>query len=406
MKIIYKSIVILIALLITSSCVNEEMIKADPSFILSFQRDGQTDALAGTPFYIIPIGSGEFLTLYDGSQGHVWGDKGAKGIDFNKSDSLSVKFNVSGKYKLTLVTSSSGNFGKDFTRNIKTVEVNVIDLRNSITVFAINDIDGVFAPNNEILFSVPDVVTDFKFTAFFGLDSGDSKAYINGQEQTSGVTINDFAQPVVYTIKSLQGVEKNYTVKFTTFPSSDEKKITQFELGSGGNGEIGLVDETTKIINLTVNYASNPTSVKLIISSSYGSTIYLNSTNYSSRKFYNLSAEGINKIKVVAQNNTEVEYALKVILDNPVSKFTFIGLVPAPSGVIDIASKTITVDVLKGTDITKLAAEWTGTIGKVTVENIVQTNGITLNDFSIPVTYTFYKGTSTGDKYEVIVNVK
>lgn len=405
MKTIYKSIVILMTLIISTSCVKEEMIKADPSFILSYQRDGKTDALAGTAFYIIPDGSGEFFTLFDGTQGHVWGEDGAKGIDFNKADSLAVQYSVAGKYNLTLVTSSSGNFGKDFSRNVKTLEINVVDQRNSLTAFNINGVDGEFAPNNEILFSVPDVTVDFKFAALFGLDSGDSKAFVNGVEQTSGVTINDFAQPVVYTIKSAQGNEKTYTVKFSTFPASGEKAITKFALGLGGNGEIGVIDETNKTISLTVNYASNLTSVRLVLASSYGSTIYLNDVAYSDRKNYNLSAT-VKKIKIVAQNKTEVEYAINVILDNPVSQFTFAGLVPAPIGIIDVAAKTISVDVLNGTDITKLAASWTGTVGKVQIGTAIQSNGVTLNNFSAPVTYTFYKGTTAGDKYKVTVNIK
>jgi len=80
--------------------------------------------------------------------------------------------------------------------------------------------------------------------------------------------------------------------------------------------------------------------------------------------------------------------------------------VPAPQGIIDEVAKTITVDVLKGTDITKLAAIWTGSLGKVTIGTATQTNGVSLNDFSAPKTYTFYKGSTAGDKYTVTVNVK
>jgi len=411
MKIMYKSIVILITLIIASSCVKEEMIVADPSFVLSFQRDGKTDALAGTPFYVIPSGSGEFFTLFDGTQGHVWGEEGAKGIDFNKADSLGVRYYIAGKYKLTLVASSSGNFGKNLSRIFKTVEINVIDKRNSFTLFNINGTDGVILPNDSILFSVPDIVIDFNFTAFFGLESDSSKVYVNNIEQTSGVTMNDFAQPVVYTVKSPQGDVKNYTVKFTTFPASGEKVLTKFALGSGGNGEIGVIDEINKIVNLTINYATVSTSankVKLILTSSNSSTIYLNDVEFDNPDAkYTLTT--LKKIKIVAQNKTEVEYAINMVLENPVTKFTFAGLIPAPEGIIDVVAKTITVNVLKGTDIAKLVAKWTGTIGKVTVGNTDQVNGVTLNNFTAPVAYTFYKGTGNtakaGDIYNVIVNV-
>jgi hypothetical protein len=404
MKIMYKSILILITLIIASSCVKEEMIKSDPSFILTFQRDGQANALAGEAFYIIPTGSGEFFTLYNGTKGHVWGEPSAKGVDFNKADSMLVQYSVAGVYPLTLVTSSTGNFAKDYSVNTKTLDINVVDQRNSFQVFNINGTDGNFAPNNEILFSVPDIVTDFNFIAVFRMDSDTAKAYVNGILQVSNETVNDFSKPVVYTVKSAQGNEQQYTVKYSTFPSSDEKALTKFALGVGGNGEIGEIDEAAKTININTNYATNLGAVRLVLASSYGSLMYLNNALYSDRKNYNLNTA--KSIKVVAQNTTEVTYSINVATDNPVSTFTFAGLVPEPVGVIDVKAKTITIDVLKGTDLTKLVSKWTGSTGKVTIGTVAQTNGVTSNNFSKPLTYTFYKGSTAGDKYVVTVNVK
>jgi len=336
----------------------------------------------------------------------VWGEAGAKGVDFNKADSVPVNYPTAGKYNLTLVASSTGNFGDDFSRNVKTMEINVIDKRNSFTVFNINGIDGTITNDNEILFSIPNSVTDFNFVPVYGLQSDLSKVYVNGVEQVSSVTSNDFSQPVVYTVKAAQGNEKTYTIKFSTFPASSEKMITKFALGIGGNGEVGVIDEASKTINLTANYATNLSSVRLILASSYASKILLGTNTYSDRKNFNLSTTGIKTIKVVAQDNSEVEYAINVVMDSPVSAFTFNGLVPAPAGVINVAAKTITVDVLKGTDITKLVAKWVGSVGKVTIGTAVQVNSITANDFSKPLTYTFYKGSTAGDKYTVTVNVK
>jgi hypothetical protein len=405
MKIINKIIVVFVVLIICTACIEEEMIVVNPDFILTFQRDGQQNASAGTPFYVIPTGSGEFITLFDGTNGRVWGEEGAKGIDFNKADSLLLQYNEAGKYKLTLVASSSGNFGKEFSRMEKTVEVNVVDNRNSFTVFNINGTDGEFAPNNEIRFSVPDIVTNFNFAAVYGLQSNLSKVYVGGVEQTSSVTVNDFSNPIVYTVKSAQGDEKNYTVKFSTFPASSEKALTKFTLGVGGNGEVGVIDEEKKEINLISNYATNLASVRLILQSSYGSNILINNVAYSDRRNYDLD-KTVKSIKIVAQNNSEVVYAIKTILDNPVTSFTFDGLVPAPAGVIDVNAKTISVDVLKGTDVTKLIAKWKGSVGRVTIGTATQTNGATVNNFSKPLIYTFYKGTTAGDKYTVTVNVK
>jgi len=409
MKIINKSIVILIILIISISCAKEEMITVDPGFILSFQRDGKTDANVGSAFYVIPTGSGEFLTLYDGTEGHIWGEPDSKGVDFNKADSLGVRYSAAGKYFLTLVSTSTGDFGKQVSREVKSVEINAVDDRNSFTVFNINGVDGVFSPNNEITFSVPDIIADFNFKVIFVLESELAKAYVNGIEQISDVTVNDFSQPVVYTVKSSLGSEKQYTVKFSTYPSSTEKQITKFVLGVGGNGEIGVIDEINKTINLTANYSTNLASVRLVLESSYASKIYVNNAIYSDRTNYNLSNSGngqVNTLRVVAQDNSEVVYTINKVVDNPVNSFTFVGLVPAPQGVIDVVAKTITIDVLNGTDITKLVAIWTGSVGKVTIGSVTQTNGITSNNFTTPKTYKFFKGTVAGDEYVVTVNVK
>jgi hypothetical protein len=404
MKIIYKLTIILFAFLSISSCSEEQLINPDPSFILSFQREGQAKALAGTVFYVIPDGLGEFLTLYDGTDGHIWDEPGARGVDFNGADSLGIIYKTSGTYTLTLVASSTGNFGNEFSRQVKTVEVTVIDQRNSFKSFKINDIDGQFTPSNEILFSVPDVVTNFKFAAKFTLDSDAANVLVNGTKQISGETINDFEKPVTYTVKSANGEENTYNIKFSTFPSSSGKEITKFALGKGGYNELGTIDEATRTITLKANYATNLEAVKLVIESVYDSEIFINNTLYSSKENYNLSSN--QSLKVVAQDKSETSYSIDVITDSPVSSFTFTGLVPEPAGRINESSKTITVDVLKETNLYQLKATWTGSLGKVTVAGTTQENGVTQNDFSKPVVYTFYKGNNKGDEYTVTVNLK
>jgi hypothetical protein len=406
MKTMNKSILILVAMIIGVSCAKEGMMKVDPGFVLSFQRDGMTNAYAGTPFYVIPTGSGEFLTLFDGTPGRVWGETGAKGLDFNKADSVAINYSLAGTYQLSMVATSAGDYGKDLVRQAKTVEVKVVDDRNTFSGFSINGVAGEFTPDGEIKFSVPDVVTDFHFIAEFGFKSDLAKAFVNGVEQVSGVTVNDFSIPVVYTVRAATGAERNYTVKFSTFPASSEKKILKFSLGVGGNDEVGGIDEENKVITLVANYATNLAAVRIKLESSYASKVYFGTTIYSDRKNYNLTSSGIRKVKVVAQNNSEVEYNLNTSTDNPVKKFTFAGLVPAPAGIIDIAAKTITVDVLKGTEITKLIALWEGSVGKVTIGTTTQVNGVTVNDFTSPKQYTFYKGTTPGDKYTVTVKEK
>ena len=403
MKIYINVIAAFLLLIIFTSCVKEVMINPDPSFTMTFQHDGKTDASAGDPFYVIPTGSGEFLTLYDGTPGYVYGEVGAKGTDFNKRDSMLVQYNDAGKYKITVVASSAGNFGKDYNSVVNTVEVDVIDARNSFSGFFINGVAGEITTDNEIRFSVPDAVTDLNFKAVFVCASPLSTVFVNGVKQVSDTTVNNFAQPVVYTVKSDVGTEKTYTVKFTLTPSSSEKKISKFKLGIGGNGEVGVIDEDNKTITVASNYGTNLASVRLVLEYSYSSKVLINGiTPYSDRTNYNLVAT-VKTLKVVAQDKSEVIYSLVTTSEPPVSQFTFAGLIPAPVGIINTTAKTITIDVLKGTDVTKLTAQWTGSIGKVTIGSVIQSNGVTVNNFTTPLTYTFYKGSTAGDKFVVTV---
>ncbi len=426
MKIIFKSIVLLISVFTIFSCVEEPFTEGNPGFILSFQRDGRTSAQAGVTFYAIPKGSGEFLTLYNGTAGHVWGETGATGIDFNKADSLGITYDSIGHHAVSLVATSIGKYGKKIDKLAKTIQVDVVDERNSITHFFANGAEATITSDNQILFSFHDVTTNFTYKPIFKLGSNSTACTVtvNGELQTSGVSVQTFipSVPIVYTVKSPEGTEKNYSVVVNTFKSSTECKLLNFSLASGqssnGFGETGVIDETNKTISLNANYASDLSSVKLVIGNSYASTVKIISSTYKTTTGYNLNKP--TTVKITAEDlKTIGVYTLNLTTQDPVIDFTFVGFVPTPVRVIDVASKTITIDVAKGTDISKLKAFWTGSLGVVSLKygsnDSIQANGISVNDFTIPRKYTFYKGNGSvsdltklvsGDEYTVIVNLK
>ncbi len=399
-----------ILLLVFFTACEDEVI-VDPQFSLSFEEQGFENAFAGTTFYVKVKGSAEFLTLYDGKPGAEWDSIGAKGVDFNLADSLPVTYPTAGTYNLTVVATTTSDFGKSIQRRTKTVPITVIDIRNEFNSFVMNGVTGTITADKQILFSFPDNITDFNFKPVFTVNSPDAKVYVSGEEQTSGVSVQNFSpgNPVVYTVKSRDGEENIYTVYVSTFPASNEKQLLSLQLFpnspnlgyTNSNGEIATIDETNKEINLALNYGTNATSVRLTVSSSPKSTVLLNGIPYSSTRRYNLTT--LTGVEVVAENSTKQFYKLILTTQDPVIEFTFEGLVPAPVGVIDKNNKTITIDVLKVTDITKLKAKWTGSVGTVKIGNVTQINGVTENDFSTPLVYTFYKGTSVGDSYTVIV---
>jgi len=79
--------------------------------------------------------------------------------------------------------------------------------------------------------------------------------------------------------------------------------------------------------------------------------------------------------------------------------------VQSVNGVINKAAGTITVEAVKNTDVTDLAATFTVTdSATVKVGDDSQTSGSTTNNFSNPVTYTLTLGDET-KTYTVTVNV-
>jgi hypothetical protein len=418
MKTLYNIFIILFITGLLTSCTDEKVIDVNPDFTLSFQRDGQATAFAGTTFYVLRSGSGEFLSLYDGTTGHVWGEPSATGTFFSKNDSLGVNYSKAGKYNLTVISSSSESYGDKLNRLVKTVEVTVIDRRNSITGFSATTPLGVFNGNitgNTIEISVPDVMTDYNFVSAFTLSSDAAKVYVGTTTQVSGETSNNFSSPIAYRVVADNGDESIYNVNVVTFPASDERALLKFQLASydrsigytNSNGEVASIDEVNKTINLKVNYGT-AARVRLVASSSDLSTVYIQTATANNRlnTQTNYTLSSIVSVQVEAQNKQRSIYSLVIEDEEPILSFSFKGLNPAPQGIIDNTNRTVTINVLEGTDITKLAAEWKGSVGDVRVTGVSQVNGETVNDFSSPLTYSFYKGSAVGITYTVTVNVK
>ncbi len=79
---------------------------------------------------------------------------------------------------------------------------------------------------------------------------------IAGMQQISGLTMNDFSSPVIYTVTAANNTQQNYTV-IVSLPPSSEKAITAFSL----NGEEGIIDETTKTISLVLPFETDVTTL-------------------------------------------------------------------------------------------------------------------------------------------------
>ncbi len=414
--------IVLIFTVFFSSCVDEKIITPDASFRLSNQTGiaDEYTCYVGETFYVVKKGDGEFLTLFDGMSGKVWGESGSLGVQFQLNDSLPVTYTTAGEYNLTVVASSSAKFGEDLIQENEKVKIKVIDRRNAFTGFSLfisnTEYKAVIDNNKNVTISIPDVYKDsLKATKpIFFTSSTAAEVLVNNQKQISKISVLDLSGTVVYKVVAPNGDYLEYNVKVDFYSSSSEKRILQFKLAKGGtygNGEEGVIDEVNKTITINLNYATPASKVKVELISSVSSTYWYNGTSKFGT-YTNLTASGTNPVplatvKVIAQNKSETSYSVIATSEAAFNSFTFKGFNPAPISIIDNTAKTITVKVLKGTDVTKLVAEWNGTVGKVRVGSGTtnQVNGTTVNNFSAPIQYKLYKGSSStvADTYTVTV---
>ncbi|MEI6451958.1 MAG: hypothetical protein WCP98_18695, partial [Actinomycetes bacterium] len=85
--------------------------------------------------------------------------------------------------------------------------------------------------------------------------------------------------------------------------------------------------------------------------------------------------------------------------------FSFRGLTPLVTGVIDEAAHTIALTVPFGADLSALVATFTTTGASVAIAGTPQVSGLTANDFTSPVTYTVTADDGDVQAYAVTVTV-
>ncbi len=337
MKILVNIVVISFAVFLSFfvSCSEENVIPVNSEFTVSNEALG--DSLlcyVGTPINVVKKGSAEFISIYTGKLGSVYGEAGAVGIDYNKADSVELSYSV-GRYVLTTVSTSAAKFGGEVIREVKSTILNVIDIRNSFKEFnvivpelgvAFQKVPGVFANDSTIALTLPDVITDFKFKADFILDSDSAVVRVNDVLQVTKVTQNDFVPntTVKYSIMADYGNLKNYYVQLKLVPSSNEKNLVLFQFGANGKGEKAIINNTDLTLEITPLVGTTLSGVRLVLQADNFTTIQIGRetagvttfTNFNDRTAYNMSNTGTNQvksIKVIAQNKTEQIYTVKVI---------------------------------------------------------------------------------------------
>jgi hypothetical protein len=215
--------------------------------------------------------------------------------------------------------------------------------------------------------------------------------------QVSGSTANNFAAPVLYTETASDGSTAHYTVTASVAPITG-KAVLAFSLG----GVPGTVDETAKTISVTLPNGTDLTAMVATFSTTGSSITSAGTTQVSGITANNYSTPL--SYTVTAGDGSTTTYTVTVIAAQSDAKTMNSFAIAGATGVIDEAANTIAVSVPFGTNLGALTATFGTTGAAVKVGTTLQKSGVTLNNFTAPVTYTITAADGSTADYAVTVS--
>lgn len=322
---------------------------------------------------------------------------GTAGSGYPSSCQVSIAVSSStypGTYNVTPTASSSNGNPTELSPITVLVSGSILPSTKAITSFSLNGTAGTIIGNN-IAVTVP-YGTDVTSLVATYITTGASVS-IGSVTQVNGVTVNNFTNPVEYTVHAANGSTKVYTVTVTVAASS-AKAITAFAL----NGTDGIISGNA--ISVTMPYG---TAVESLIATfiSTGQNVMIGSTPQVSGVTKNNFTNPVTYTVHAADGSTQ-NYTVTVTVALNDAKELIQFSLDGTMGAINQVNKTITVAMPHGTSKTALTASFITTGESVTVDTVLQTSGVTPNNFTSPVTYTVHAANGGTRDYVVTVTIQ
>ncbi len=240
--------------------------------------------------------------------------------------------------------------------------------------------------------------------------------YVGDKLQVSGVTENDFTNPVVYVAvpddtnsgtvskKEISNKSNRITITFTVsviVASNSAKTITAFSLSTTSSGAIGTPGIIAgQDITVIMPFGTSTESLVATFSTS-GNSVVIGNVAQTSGITVNSFASPV-VYTVFAADGGSNTYTVKVAVAPASAKDITTFSIGTANGVIN--NNNIVVTMQFGTDVTALVANFTTTGSGVFVGMAPQVNGVTPNNFTTPVVYTVAAADGSVQNYTVTVN--
>ena len=273
----------------------------------------------------------------------------------------------------------------------------------TILSFSINGIDGIINQDSgSINVELPPKSGLIGKTASFSALCDSIE--IDGVEQRSGETVNDFTSPLVYRVTAEDGSSRNYTVTVSVLPA-DWKEITSFIFRKSENESLsaditGVIQGETISIELPFGSSVNELAAYFTTT---GEKVLIGETEQLAGVTKNSFNESVN-YKVIAEDGSEQLYRVAVSVAKSDAKSITGFKLDGEGAVIDQGAGTITVDFPALKDISYLIAEFITSGVSVKVNDTEQISGITPNDYTSQLIYTVMADNGSTALYNVVVN--
>jgi hypothetical protein len=270
----------------------------------------------------------------------------------------------------------------------------------SIVDPAANGVLNLSPGGNSVSVSVP-FGTDLTHLVASFLDTG-ATVKVGNVVQISGVTVNDFTNPVVYTIVAADGSTTNFTVTVVVAPNT-AKAITSFSIGSS----VGTINDNAHTITVAVPAGTNLTALVPTFTTT-GASVSVGSTGQVSGVTSDDFTSPVTFTVTAADGSTQpytITVSASLSSAKAITEFSVAAGGSAVAGTIDETGKTIAITVPFGTNVTTLVSTFTSTGASVKVGTTLEVSGTTMVDFSSPVMYVVTAADGTTATYTVTVTV-
>jgi len=259
-----------------------------------------------------------------------------------------------------------------------------------------------------VVIHVPFTINKTALKAFFTV-SDNSTVFIGSTQQTTGITPNNFTSPVTYTLHGQNGSVQSYLVTVISDAPRSDRKILSFAFNGLTPVCEGEINDNTKTVTVYVPFGTTLTNLVATFTLSEMAIAKIGTTTQESAVTPNNFSTAV-VYTVIAENGSTQNYTVQVIsganTEKKIISYQLMGFAVPVIGSINDDLKTVTLHVPFSTAVTNLIANFTLSQNAVAkVNSVLQTSGVTANNFTTSVTYSIYAQDGSFVNYEVFVIV-